>query len=82
MSRVAQDQFARLLQFVGRLERERISYQLGVFRSEAVCVFIAVPGQRWEVEFMEDGGVEVERFVSEGNIGGEAQLEELLRELD
>lgn len=40
-------------------------------------VQIAVPGDRWEVEFMVDGSVEVERFHSNGQIAGSAALEEL-----
>jgi hypothetical protein len=31
-------------------------------------VEIAVPGQRWEVEFMDDGSIEIEKFISSGQI--------------
>ena len=41
-------------------------------------VLITVPGERWEVEFFGDGSVEVERFRSHGEIGGEESLQELL----
>ena len=44
-------------------------------------VHIATPGSRWEVEFMDDGGVEVERFDSDGTLFGEAILPEILNEL-
>jgi hypothetical protein len=40
-------------------------------------VIAAVPGERWEVEFLSDGVVEVERFISNGEICGE----EIFREL-
>ena len=40
-------------------------------------VTVAVPGERWEVEFLNDGSVEVEKFVSNGEIGGEEALGEL-----
>lgn len=43
-------------------------------------VLIAVPGQRWEVEFFEDGQVEVERFVRSGAIGGEDVLAALIED--
>jgi hypothetical protein len=43
-------------------------------------VQIAVPGERWEVEFFGDGQVEVEVFKSPGVIGGEEELARLLRE--
>ena len=45
-------------------------------------VEIAVPGERWEVEFFADGTVEVERFVSEGGICGESELEKLFLNID
>jgi hypothetical protein len=47
-------------------------------RDNAIMVIVAVPGERWEVEFCEDGSVEVERFISNGEIAGEAALSELL----
>ena len=37
----------------------------------------AAPGERWEIEFLEDGSVEVERFISGGQICGEEVLTEL-----
>ena len=46
-------------------------------RDEAIMVLVTMPGERWEVEFLTDGSVEVERFVSDGEIYGE----EILREL-
>jgi hypothetical protein len=41
-------------------------------------VEVAVPGERWEVEFLSDGSVDVERFVSTGTVCGEDALDELL----
>jgi len=40
-------------------------------------VLVTVPGERWEVEFLADGSVEVERFTSDGEIYGEDTLGEL-----
>ncbi|WP_216595229.1 hypothetical protein [Cylindrospermum stagnale] len=40
-------------------------------------VNVAIPGQRWEVEFFADGSVEVERFISSGEVAGEDVLSEL-----
>ena len=31
-------------------------------------VEVAVPGQRWEVEFMDDGLIEIEKFISDGGV--------------
>jgi hypothetical protein len=75
--RVATDQFTRLLDFVRRLDEAHFWYRLTSIRAEAVCVEIAVPGERWEVEFMEDGEIEIERFRSNGEIANEQSLEVL-----
>lgn len=63
------------LRFLNRLEEEKIYYRLNKVREEAVMAEIAVPGERWEVEFMEDGSVQVERFVSEGGVSGCADMD-------
>jgi hypothetical protein len=39
-------------------------------------VTVNVPGERWEVEFMDEGTVEIERF-SEGVLHGEELIAEL-----
>jgi hypothetical protein len=75
--RVATNQFTRLLDFVRRLEEAHFGYHLTLIRPEAVCVEIAVPGERWEVEFMEDGEIQIERFRSSGEIADEQSLEVL-----
>ena len=70
--------YGRLLEFLGELEARDITYTLGHYRPEAVMVSLTVPGERWEVEFLADGTVDVERFVSTGELGGEETLQELL----
>ena len=69
--------YDRLLLFLSRLEEHKISYSLEHARAEAIMVEVAVPGERWEVEFLADGSVDVERFVSTGNICGEEVLADL-----
>ena len=56
--------FERLVAFLNKLEKRGISYTLAHHRDEAIMVIVAVPGERWEVEFLGDGAVEVERFTS------------------
>ena len=41
--------------------------------------YVAVPGERWEVEFLDDGSVEAEVFKSDGTIYDVAALDEILR---
>ena len=66
-----------LLEFLRRLEESKIWYRLERVR-DALMVEVAVPGERWEVEFFPDEHVEVERFVSDGEILGVEALDELL----
>ncbi|WP_245602256.1 hypothetical protein [Peribacillus kribbensis] len=40
-------------------------------------VEIAVPGQRWGVVFMEDGTVEIEKFIGDDNVYGGQEIEVL-----
>lgn len=68
--------YHRLLKFLTDLEEHKITYSLNHVRDEAVMVEVAIPGQRWEVEFLADGTVDVERFISAGLSGDEA-LDEL-----
>ena len=59
----------KLLDFLVRLDSERIHYSLGHFRAETIAVQVVVPGERWEVEFFADGTVEIEIFSSVGPAG-------------
>jgi hypothetical protein len=68
----------KLLDFLVELDGRKIYHQLARHRSDAIMVEIAVPGERWEVEFFADGHVEVEVFgPSPGITGGEEALSRL-----
>lgn len=67
----------KLLEFLKKLKEKAISFRLDSVRDESIMVLITVPGQRWEVEFMEDGSVEIEKFLSNGEIFNESELETL-----
>jgi hypothetical protein len=70
--------FQKLLDFLARLQAAKIHYTLGHFRDETIAVEIAVPGERWEVEFFADGAVEVEVFpAGRGGLEGEDALDRL-----
>lgn len=73
-----QDTFNRLLHLLHQLDEAQITYTLAHHRDEALMVMVAVPGERWEIEFLDDGSVEVERFTSTGEIEAEEALHELL----
>jgi len=69
--------FNSLVAFLNQLEQKRISYTLAHNREEAIMVLVAVPGERWEIDFLSDGSVEVEKFISTGEIYGAQSLSEL-----
>ena len=66
----------KLIDFLDRLEKSKIYYHLNKVR-DGVMVEIAVPGERWEVEYMKDGTIEIEKFVSDGQIFNVNELEAL-----
>ncbi len=66
----------KLIEFLNALEESGIYYKLNKVRA-AIMVEIAVPGERWEVEFMNDDTVEVEIFKSIGEIEDESVLNRL-----
>lgn len=74
---MTQPLFAKVLAFLQRLEDAKIAYTLKHSRPTAITVNIDIPGQRWEVDFLDDGDIDVERFVSTGKIEDESRLEEL-----
>ena len=68
------------INFLNKLEDNSIFYKLNKVRNEAIMVEVAVPGQRWEIEFMEDGTVEVEKFISDGDFYDVKELEILFKD--
>ena len=71
-------QFSHLMAFLVRLDAAGVRhYTLAHSRDDALMVSVVSPGTYWEIEFMEDGDVDVERYVSTGKIEDESVLEEL-----
>lgn len=66
--------FQKLLDFLNKLDEVKIAYRLSHFREETVAVELAIPGERWEIEFFADGTVEVERFRSDGHVSSDESL--------
>lgn len=67
----------KFIDFLERLEKYKIYYTLDKTREDYIRVDIAVPGERWEVEFSEDGDIVVERFKSIGDVEGEEAIKYL-----
>jgi len=75
--------FGRLLDFLNRLDVARVQYALGHTRPESVMVDISLPGWHWEVEFMRDGSIEIERYQSVTGVEDDPRLlEELFVDVD
>jgi len=61
-------QNASFLSFLNDLRKGKIYYRVSQHRDDAIMVEVTAPGERWEVEFLDDGTVEAEVFRSDGNI--------------
>lgn len=75
---MSQPPFDKLTTFLKHLDEANIHHTLASPRDDAIMVCVTVPGERWEIEFLGDGSVEVERFISTGDVCGEEVLHELL----
>jgi hypothetical protein len=70
------------VEFCRELDRRNVTYELRIVRDEALMMSVAVPGERWEIEFFDDGTIELERFVSQGVAEAPSALAELLAWFD
>lgn len=68
-----------LIPFLTWLEEHSIHFRLSKIR-DSILVEAAVPGERWEIEFFQDGEILIEKFRSTGQIQTETELDALLRE--
>jgi hypothetical protein len=66
----------KLIDFLNELEEKKIHYKLAKYNDEYIMVEIAVPGERWEVEFSSDD-VRIEKFKSDGTLFDESELRTL-----
>jgi len=75
------DTFRQVLDVLRRLKKAKIPHRLAQAREDAIMIAVDVPGERWEIEFVDyddEVHVEVERFVSNGTMGDESLLAELI----
>lgn len=69
----------KLLSFLNKLEASKIYYRLSKHREDYIMVEVAVPGERWEIEFSNDD-IYIEKFITDGENYSEIELESLLRD--
>ena len=72
------DAFQKLMAVLDKLDELRIAYTLTRVREDSVMIQAPAPGERWEIEIMGDGSLEIEVFRSDGRIFGEGKLKDLL----
>ena len=65
------------LNLIEQLKRAGIYHAIRHTRDDAISIDVAVPGERWEIDFLKDGSVEIEVFKSDGSMHDEKKLEEL-----
>jgi hypothetical protein len=64
------------MEIIRTLEAAGIHYTVTKYRYDGVSIRATVPGERWEIDVLEDGDVDFERFVSTGEVTGEAEMKE------
>jgi hypothetical protein len=72
-------QRAKLTQIGKALHKAGLHFVRSDYRPDAISLYVTVPGQRWEVDVLDDGEVEVECFRSDGSILDEADLKRMIR---
>ena len=71
--------FRVLFDIIEQLETAKISYTVSKYRYDAVSILAHLPGERWEIDVMEDGDVDFERFVSNGEVVERSVLDECIQ---
>ena len=69
----------QLLKFLDELEQKNIFYKIDRIRQESILIEVSVPGEHWEIEFMKDGTVQIEKYLSNGEIFDEREIEVLFQ---
>jgi len=73
------------IEFLEKLEKHKMDYRINKIRDDTIMVEVIVPGQWWEIEFNTYGEsssytVEIEKYLSDGTIYDETELEVLFRD--
>jgi hypothetical protein len=71
------NQFNKLIALLERLDEARIPYTMEHSRENAIMILAFAPGEYWEIEFLENGEIDIERYRSNGKIDDESILQEL-----
>ena len=66
--KVSATPFETLQSIFGSLEEASIHFTVSRNRDDAVSIQAVVPGERWEIDVLDDGTVDFERFIGDGEI--------------
>ena len=73
----------KLLALSDQLKAANIHHEVTRYREDGVSIIATVPGERWEIDVLDDGEIVVEVYKSQGGCRGEDSLKELFeRHLD
>ena len=69
--------YDRLLDLIAKLRAAKIHFTNTSVRDDAIMLEVAVPGEHWEIELMQSGAIETEKYKSDGTIHDESALSDL-----
>ena len=72
------DRFDTLMGIIEKLKAAKIHFELAYHRYDGISINATVPGERWEIDVLEDGDVDFERFVTDGGVVGEPEMNEAI----
>ena len=70
--------FAKLMEIIRALEAAQIHFTVAYHRYDGVSINATVPGERWEIDVLEEGDVDFERFVTSGGVKGETEMKQFI----
>jgi hypothetical protein len=77
---IMNDPFLKIKHIVRCLESAKIFHRIDNYREDAISIRAVVPGQRWEIDVLEDGSVVFEVFKSDGTLYDELVLEDMIKD--
>jgi hypothetical protein len=67
----------KLLALSDKLKDANIHHDVTRYREDGVSIIASVPGERWEIDVLDDGEIIVEVYKSQGCCRGEEALKDL-----
>jgi hypothetical protein len=72
--------FYKIMSILRRLEEAKNVHSVDHYREDAISIKAVVPGQRWEIDVLGDGRVDIEVFKSDGTLYDESMLENMIKD--